>query len=760
MVAAMCLALANGARASDMDVVRERFLGLLVPTDQSSIDSLKRSVQEDLLPKFNSSCLFSDIDYNSRRRAGWPVMGHLSRMYEFALLAHVDKSTAAELVPKTACGLDWWFRVRPECPNWYDQQISGPNNLGQTLLVLPPGALLPNQSAVARELIAEATWWKGWTGSNLLYMLRAQIMRGLSFNNETAVAQGFKVGLASLVLSPQGTDGVQHDGSFHQHGPQLLAGSYGAEYTGHCLELAFLGQGTPWAAPNASIGILSQLLLDGQQWMMTFDQSSTKAGRDVYFDWQVTGRSTTNPPGTSRATGFITPQLVHGIASTNASGRQDDWKAFAARFDGSVASPPKLEGSRVYWDSDYVSHARAGWRYTLHTHSSRTIGGSCVNDQGKLARRMSNGAAALYYRGDEYTDTYPTWDYRRPPGVSGPINDGFKLDCGNAKTMGSSPNVGATTTGTGYSVAAMAMADKEELEGRRAWILLDHAVVVLGSGLVTPRKGASLATTLDTTRLRGDVYAGATSSEAAAPTPLPHGDHWLPAGTDWLLHGSTGYVLPSSPAVAGPSPPARVHVHNANSTGDWSDLGVATGTVTLPVFDAWLEHNTSSSAEGSAGASFAYVLLPEVASPEAMPGLARAAAGLVIRRQGEPFASQELVLDPAAGAMGAVVWSPNAGDSGPGSRGFEPVSGGKGWGVAATAHCLVALHDVSPGRAVLAVSTPGAYGVELALYLDRAVACSGCKAVPGGWTRVDVVTPGSSSNDETGRPVVVDLTPA
>ena len=57
-------------------------------------------------------------------------------------------------------------------------------------------------------------------------------------------------------------------------------------------------------------------------------------------------------------------------------------------------------------DSDYVSHSPAddGWLLTVHMVSARTKGSACVNSQGKKSRKLSDGATALYYHGDEYSD--------------------------------------------------------------------------------------------------------------------------------------------------------------------------------------------------------------------------------------------------------------------------------------------------------------------------------------------------------------------
>jgi chondroitin AC lyase len=768
-----------------MQTVYDRFIKDLLPQSSAALASMAREVAAAYLPHFNASCLFDDIDYHSTRAAGWPVMAHLSRL---SVMATVGRGGVNEssLAPKVVCGLDWWLVRRPVCSNWYDQEISGPNNIGTIMLMLPNGSLATNQSVAAGELVAEAKWMDGWTGSNLLFMLRAQLMRGLYFSNQTLVAQAFQVAFSAMHTFDQNTDGPQDDHSFHQHGPQLLAGSYGSEFTGHVLEFAFLGQGTQWQAPQDALDQLSGLLLEGQQFMMIFDtpHPSDPASRErsITWDWQVVGRSTSNAPGSSDPRGFISPTYVSFVSQSNATGRQSEWQAFSARLSGTGPAAP-LQGSRSYWDSDFVAHAPASgdWRFSLHMHSSRTIGGSCVNDQGKLSRRKSNGATALYYTGREYDNTFPLWNFYRPPGVTGPVGGSFKLECGNAKSMGGSGFVGGVSLPSGRSFAVMDVDDKGEMTGHRSWFVFDNAVVAMGSKLKAEETGASFETTLDTARLRNFVYAGnestaqlrAEPSQSAVGGPLPQGDSAFPlapaAGTTWLLHNNTGYIVPTDSSVAGPNPPAELKVWNQPKTGNWYSIGVGTSNVTEDLFDGRLAHTAEAS---STGASFAYVIVPAVASADAMPDLAKTTAGLTIVRSkeaaGADFAAQEAVLDGKAGVLGVAVWTANAGSSGPGSDGFSDISAGAGWSIASTVPGVLGM-DVSASTVTLAIATPGTGGAVGSIYVDRALTCSACHAVPSAlsgalrgdtagvtWTRVEFTTPGGDHDgDMMGAPTVI-----
>jgi hypothetical protein len=120
-----------------------------------------------------------------------------------------------------------------------------------------PQAFEPWLSSHERALIVaimeRANWQKyKRTGANLVSELSIQIKRGVLSRNATVVDQAFQRSWSNIKVSPptggcmyEGclTDGIQADRSYHQHGAQLLAGSYGA----------YLLRGIHMCHPNPSI---------------------------------------------------------------------------------------------------------------------------------------------------------------------------------------------------------------------------------------------------------------------------------------------------------------------------------------------------------------------------------------------------------------------------------------------------------------------------------------------------------------------------
>jgi hypothetical protein len=159
-----------------------------------------------------------------------------------------------------------------------------------------------------------------------------------------------------------------------QHGPQLLAGSYGAGFVSDTLQSVQLSVGTSFAPSQAQAALLAGLLLDGMRWM--------SFGSPAVWDWSVKGRDM----GTSmRKLPFNTSQFV---ALAQLSGRADELASFAAAIDGQRANVATAQtGHRAYWTSDYavmhgVSDTGVAWMSSVHMHSARTVSARCVNGQG------------------------------------------------------------------------------------------------------------------------------------------------------------------------------------------------------------------------------------------------------------------------------------------------------------------------------------------------------------------------------------------
>jgi chondroitin AC lyase len=297
-----------------------------------------------------------------------------------------------------------------------------------------------------------------WTGANLLDMLRTQVKRGIFISDKALVAEGFARSFLDVRRHHINEESVQADNSFHQHGPQLLSGAYGATFSGDILSLAVVSAGTTFAMPAAAVGVFEGLVLDGQAWM----------GRAGSWDWQVRGRGITVEPAYMQY-GFDT-QALRRFGAAVSPVREAEWSAFAHRIDEDDSSAAAaLVGTRQFVDSDYLVHSQPRYFFSIHMFSKRTIPAACVNDQGKLDRHLSDGATALLLTGHEYDAIWPVLNWSRPPGTT--VATAAELpSCANAKHSTAASFVGSVTGGT-HGVAV------QRLEGQSQSDTLPAAVV-------------------------------------------------------------------------------------------------------------------------------------------------------------------------------------------------------------------------------------------------------------------------------------------
>lgn len=372
---------ARGVVDGDMSTVKSRLLSGLLPSQATEPAAIKaaQTLAAELLPNGT----WPDIDYHEFRRAGWPMVGHLTRVSTMAAAWRGGSNVSSNpempsLLASTKLALDLWLKNDWKNPNWYDNEIGVPRQMGNIGLLLQP-ALSLAESSKMEEIMSRADW-KGsgtvanpkWTGANLLDMLRIQIHRGLFVSSTSLVQQGFARSFAAVAHKHQNEDSIMVDNSFHQHGPQLLAAAYGAVFTSDILDLACLSASTEFQMPAPAIDVFEGLVLDGQARM-------SRAGS---WDWQVHGRGISIASGLE--IGFSADQMRY-FADNVSPRRGDEWRSFAHRIEADDASAAAaLSGNRGFWSSDYMTHSQRDFLFTIHMFSARTIPAACVNEQGKL----------------------------------------------------------------------------------------------------------------------------------------------------------------------------------------------------------------------------------------------------------------------------------------------------------------------------------------------------------------------------------------
>ena len=221
--------------------------------------------------------------------------------------------------------------------------------------------------------------------------------------------------------------------------------------------------------------------------------------------------------------------------------------------------------------------------------------------------------------------------------------------CGNAKHATKASFVGSASDGT-HGVAMQRLEGGRPLWGgpsppekwpepdataNKTWLMFESVIVAAGEAEI-PSKGA-VVTSVEQTQLNGAVYVGDAKTGALLPAESERAIDLSAAGA-WVLHNGVGYLLPQTVG-------AVAHISNANKTGDWSSLGVRTGSVTVGVFDLYIVQKKE----------YIYMILPVNATVSGMPAALAVSGGYSLVGGGS--SGFRAALDPTGDVLLGAVWA-------------------------------------------------------------------------------------------------------
>ncbi|HEV7238098.1 MAG TPA: polysaccharide lyase family 8 super-sandwich domain-containing protein [Thermoanaerobaculia bacterium] len=630
---------ATVARAADIDVVRQQFLGYATaagadrntPRMSEAIGTLEwvaRSHSDAL----NSDGSWPDISYNETPDGNWGPWAHTQRLWLLAkayqtpgqsfyrspalladinaALAHTKTFYAATIIPTG----NWWF--------W---TIGIPIDLGPTL-VLMRGEVDPatfddlvlaihlriGSSPTARGLVGPVP-----TGQNLVWSAYTHLCLGLLKNDEPMLA-AVRDAMAS-VARPTSAEGIKRDRSFHQHGAQLYTGGYGGQFAADVARYALITRGTTYGLPSDALASFADYVADGIAWSLHGD----------YFDVSVISREVARP-STSGFNGMAALVQAAQIASPRAAEIRaaaakilQTWRGTmntelagaAALVEAGKYSAAWPSGHRHYFASDYTIHRRPGWFASVKMFSTRTKSGEKTNDENLFGSRQSDGRFYLVLRGDEYfgRDVWPALDWTRLPGITVEQKADAASDVYGYGTRSFAGGTGDGRNGvTAMELAPLASA----LTAKKAWFFFDDAIVFLTNSI----RSAS------TNRVETVVNQVSTTST-------------LTRHNDWAHLDNVGYWFPT---------PASLQTSRDTRSGTWASLGGSSDTTvhTKPFVTMVLDHGIAP-----VNATAEYVIVPNVTS-NAMASWA-AARPLSILANTDAVSA---VRDTRNGNLGITFW--------------------------------------------------------------------------------------------------------
>jgi hypothetical protein len=603
LLLAILLLFASMAGATDVDVVREQFIGYSTAAGASrevkrmadavsTLEWVARTHADEL----NSDGSWPDINYKETPAGGWGPWAHTQRLWVLAKAYQTPgqslyRSPALLTDINAALAFTKTFYGATILPtgNWWFWTIGIPIDLGPTLVLMRgevPQATYDDLVLALHLRIGSSPTAKGLvgptpTGQNLVWSAYTHLCLAL-LKDDAVMLTAVRDAMASVVR-PTSLEGIQRDRSFHQHGAQLYTGGYGGQFASDVARYALITRGTTYGLPSDALALFSDYVADGIAWSLHGD----------YFDVSVVSREVARPTTTGfngmaalvQAAQFASPraaeiraaaakmlQTWNGTMNTELAGT-----AALVESGGYTAAWPA--GHRHYFESDYTIHRRPGWFASVKMFSTRTKSGEKTNNENLRGARQSDGRFYLVMRGDEYfgRDVWPALDWTRLPGttVEQKADTASDLYGYGTKTL-------AGGTGDGRNgVSAMDLAPLgSALTAKKAWFFFDDSIVFLTQS-IRSTSGNRVETIVN-------------------QWPLLNASSQLTRRDDWAHLEGVGYWFPT---------PVTLQTSRETRSGTWASLGGSTDSTVhaKPFVTLWLDHGTSP-----VNATAEYVIVPNV----------------------------------------------------------------------------------------------------------------------------------------------------
>lgn len=556
------------------DIIMER-----IHTD----NTVRRAKQADapsikLFENWQEDGSWADIKYAATDITKWQPTVHLERL-RTVVNAYTDKGGSfygnPQIFAKIQQALVFWADQDPKSENWWHNDISVPQKLGELLISLRYGTeRLPK--ALEDKLLERMKRGSAEekTGANKTDIATHYLYRALLTSNpdllQLAVDQLFEP-----IALVDGVEGLQHDYSYLQHGPQLYISSYGAVYLTSIINVAKYVAGTDYALSETKLNLFSKF----------YREVYLKTLRSKYIDFNVEGR------GISRKN-ILKKSEVYRIRTAKLIDpkNEKEWDDILLRVDSSRApNYGVIPYHQHFWKGDYTLHVRPNYSFNVRIASERTNRSEAGNKENLLGRYLSDGATNIQVNGPEYFNIMPLWEWDKIPGTTSvnnendlPLEKFWGHPGDNAYAGGvSDQRYGATAYQLTY----------DGVSAKKAWFFFDDEVVCLGTD-IRSETDKNITTTLNQTWLQGKV---STSGPKVTPGEVNH-LHF--ADNDWLFHDGVAYLFPQA---------TDAYVSTQVQTGAWFDINNSFGKEERSgsVFKSWIDHGKRPQ-----GADYIYIVVP------------------------------------------------------------------------------------------------------------------------------------------------------
>lgn len=615
-----------------------------------AVDALHHRVTQLTAPGYlKGDGTWSDLNYAGTPGGEWDPWDHVRRLRLMAQAyqtpghpLHRD-ATLRQQIESSIAAVDTFYGIaRLPLGNWWFWTIGIPLDLGPTLVLMrndiSPSVLDratdtlafrigpdPESSPVGPTLVGQNLVW-GALNHLALAILRDDA--AMMFRVRDAIAS-----VATYV--PAGRDGIKRDHSFHQHGPQLYTGGYGASFANDVSRYFLFVSSTEFELPAAAAEVFSAYMLEGIAWSLYGN----------YFDVSVISREIAKPT-TSGYNGIAALlQAAHALMprknaiTAAAANMLVSWQwtlpvELAALADRITATPAAPIGFRHSFDSDYSVARRSGYFASVKMLSSRTRSGEKTNSENLLGSRQSDGRFYLTLSGREHFEpnVWPAFDWSRFPGTTVEQTPGA---ASAAYGFGTRSFVGGVSDGR-TGVAAMDFAAiNSTLTARKAYFFLDDAIVFVANGI------NATSTYPVETIVQQWPLSRATEAVIADGTWMLAANGEATIRPRWVHSDRIGYLFAEA---------TTLRMKREERSGSWSQLNASASSqqiASVPFLTLWFDHGIAPR-----DAAAEYAVVPNVSAAQ-MEAWAAAAPYVTLSNDSTVSA----VKDQRSGVTSFVFWS-------------------------------------------------------------------------------------------------------
>ncbi len=178
---------------------------------------------------WNPEGYWHDVNYKQIEKPGWSPREHLDRLV--ILAATYNENPEPELGTAISNALIYWLEADPQSWNWWWHDIGIPKRIGYSAVMAKEALSEALSKRVAEYLPSVPNYSPNNPNSpipkaaNRTDIALAVLNHGILADDAEMVGKAIADIEDTIGISTEA--GVQHDYSFHQHGPQLYTSGYG-----------------------------------------------------------------------------------------------------------------------------------------------------------------------------------------------------------------------------------------------------------------------------------------------------------------------------------------------------------------------------------------------------------------------------------------------------------------------------------------------------------------------------------------------------